>query len=217
MALVFIFASCMILSGVVIWYLGRGVERQENLTKSQSLEAKLQLAQNRFNQLNEQFSRLQTDLTLSQQIVEKERQEKNSLIRDYAEPLRKFNLVLIVLGVSFGLIFGSMMASAYKEKIYMRKMTQVEVARAIAETRMRDFQVNFEKMESTLEEMQKNLQLEMEARIIAQTKLEILLMGGKANFKENKSFFGFGKSHRDNVDDHEGPALISVPLAPSKV
>ncbi|MSR77925.1 MAG: hypothetical protein EXS63_06860 [Candidatus Omnitrophica bacterium] len=218
MALVLIFSSGMILSGLIIWYFGRGVERQENQVKIQSLEAKLQLAQGRSNQLNEQLSRLQNDLGVVNQYLEKERQEKTSLVQSYAEPLRKFNLVLIVLGVTFGLIFGSMMAASYTEKIYMRKITQVEVDRAVYETRMRDFQVSMEKLESTVEGLQKDLQLEMEARIIAQTKLEIFQQGEPGNLKETKSsFFGFGKSrHGNNAESKESPALIAIPMSSPK-
>ena len=217
MTLILIFSSCMILSGVLVWYLGRGMERQENLVKVQSLEAKLQLTQNRSNQLNEQLSRLQADLSAVNQSLEKERQEKSSLIREYAEPLRKFNLALIVLGVTFGLIFGSMMAASYTEKNYMKKITKVEVARAVAETRMRDFQVEVEKLESTIEGLQKNLQDEMEARVIAQTKLEIISQGEHVHLKDNKSLFGFGKSrHAERSENSDEPTLIAIPMTSPK-
>lgn len=175
MTIVFIYSLCILAAGAVVWVTGQALERHKHAEKIQGLETRLKVIQNRSQELGEQVVRLQTELTQSHSQLEEEKKENVKLSYGAGAALRKRTIFMGMLGVMSGVFLGGMVLVPRVENNYLRKMSVLQASQAVSESQSRSLQRQVEKLEGKMDELQTRLQNEMELRVIAETKLDIIL------------------------------------------
>ena len=218
MALVFLYAGLFLLCAAVVWILARAVERQDQQMKIQSLEARLQLTQSRNVQVNEQLARTQTELMSVSRSLDQERGEKGKLFQDYVNPLRRRNLATASVCLLAGILAGSYAGFSHTERVYLKKVNQLEVARAVSEFNARHLEQETERLDASLEDLRHQFQREMEARVIAETKLEMITGSPAGESGEKRRGFNlFTRKHPDNNSGPASPKIFTATARSSQI
>lgn len=146
-------------------------ERGRHQIRLQTLEIKAEQAQKRSNTLQEQLLKTQNDLVMVSKNLEREHSEKMTLVADYSRPFRRQNVMLGLVCLVWGLAFGGLLTLYRAEG----KLSELRVRAGVAEGRERMFTEELQRIRHVLGELRQSIQQEMEARIIAETKLEMIL------------------------------------------
>lgn len=187
------------------WVFARSYERRVQEMKISAIETKLQAAQVRSNQLNDQLVKTQHEVYVLNTSLEKERKEHSALIADYSRPFRKKNVWLAVLPLMFGLVFGGFFAAYRSDTVYLSTLTELKVTAKVASVKTQFIESRLREIETDLKLTRQALQQEMEARIVAETKLA-MITGEMPKVRKNLAF-PFFSTKKESGSIKETPAL----------
>ncbi len=178
--------------GYVLWILAESLEKKRGQIAQESLQAQIQLANNRANQLHTDLVRVQTELLQSARSLEAERTAKENALQELARPWKRFRVPLLLTALGIGICFGIYAGVTQTEKYFLKKTIQLEVSRSVAQSQMEFLRSQIENLTAEVHALRQDFQVEMQARVQAETELAIL--SGKKNGGSETRTFGFNFS-----------------------
>ncbi len=149
----------------------RLLERRKLEVRIETLESKLQLAQNRAGEMHERLVQAQAELLQLNSSLIRERTEKDKLIEFALKPWQRLHRGLIVAMLLVGLGSGIYIGTSETQKAYLVRMTQLEVSKYLAEDRLKNLETQFRELKDEISNVQEILKVETEARVMAETQL----------------------------------------------
>ncbi len=165
--------------GALCWFGAETFERRRQLSERMAMESRLKYAESRALGYRDQAAALQRKVEAVRADLEAEREQRMTAAMGFHQEFKR-GVALSGAGfLLFGLIVGSTVSALWTgwrvtEKT-QEKMIQLEVVARVAEMRAGHYQEHLQRLNEQLDRMQQALDEEQAAKVVAMTKLELVM------------------------------------------
>ncbi len=165
----------MILIGVAAWFLAENNEKKKNNDIARLLKRKLQNSEGRVFSLTEQIQKLEANFVGVQKSLDEQRTQHIKTLREFHGTFKKGILIsglsCLIGGVAFGSIFGASLTGAHNQQ----QILELRVVKEVAEHKTLFIAEQLKALKEEFNDLRLKFDEEREAKILALTKLEIVL------------------------------------------
>lgn len=203
--------------GAIVWLIAERREKYRAEGKIRSLETKNRLIEGQRVQLNEQIGKLQQEVAFFQQSLEEEKKSKLVLETAYRETSSKKLFLTGGLSLAGGTLLGGfffgLIIYAALTVHYQKELVDLQVTAKTSQQKVEFLEQRLGLVEKQAEDLRLRLDAEKEEKIVALTKLEIVLENLVSERWGNKVFSLFPK--RNKKPEETAQPLLTKTVAPA--